>query len=117
MTLRRARLKVIVKHLADTWPHVLQRQICMQSLGRREDLHIALAESHVTHITNMLQDVLVIDLLREIGASSSSTRSQQGSRAIRWCFSRIPVSLGSGSMRVHGSRLRGSEDFTAGDFS
>jgi hypothetical protein len=65
---RLERLKVIVKHLADTWPHVLQRQICMQSLGRREDLHTALAETYVANITNMLQVVPVIDLLREIGA-------------------------------------------------
>jgi hypothetical protein len=65
---RLERLKVIVKHLADTWPHVLQRQMCMQSLGRREDLHAALSDADVAHITNMLLDVLVMDLLREIGA-------------------------------------------------
>ena len=62
------RLKVIVKHLGDQWSHVLQKQLCMQALGRREDLHTALAITYASHVTNMLQDVLAIDLLREIGA-------------------------------------------------
>lgn len=65
---RLERLKTVVKHLSDTWPHVLQRQLCMQALGRREDLHEALTSTYVAHVTNMLQDVLVMDLLREIGA-------------------------------------------------
>jgi|HubBroStandDraft_1064217.scaffolds.fasta_scaffold289336_1 hypothetical protein len=81
---RLERLKVIVKHLGDTWPHLLQRQACLQSLGRREDLHAALADSYVAHITNMLQDVLVIDLLREIGALvlDSDSRSASVARAM-----------------------------------
>jgi hypothetical protein len=58
---RLERLKVIVKHLSNTWPHVLQRQSCMQSLGRREDVHSALRETYAAHITNMLQDVLVLE--------------------------------------------------------
>lgn len=40
----------------------------MQALGRHEELHSALANTRAAHITNMLQDVLVMDLLREIGA-------------------------------------------------
>lgn len=40
----------------------------MQTLGRREDLHAALANTYTAHITNMLQEVLVIDQIREIGA-------------------------------------------------
>jgi hypothetical protein len=65
---RLERLKVIVEHLYDTWLHLLRRQLTMQSLGRNEDLHEALEQTYVTHITNTLQDVLVIDLLRELGA-------------------------------------------------
>jgi AbiU2 len=40
----------------------------MQSLGRNEELHRALEQTYTAHITNTLQDVLVIDLLRELGA-------------------------------------------------
>jgi hypothetical protein len=67
-TQRLERLKLVVKHLSNTWPHVLQRQSCLQSLGRREDMHSALRDTYAAHVTNMLQDVLVLDLLREIGA-------------------------------------------------
>jgi AbiU2 len=81
---RLERLKLIVKHLSDTWPHVLQRQLCMQSLGRREDLHAGLSQTCTAHITNMLQDVLVIDLLRELGALvlDSGSRSASVARAV-----------------------------------
>jgi AbiU2 len=65
---RLERLKVIVKHLADIWPHLQRRQLCMQSLGRRDDLRDALAQTYASHITDALQDVLVMDLMREIGA-------------------------------------------------
>ena len=78
---RLERLKVVVKHLSDTWPHVLQRQSCMQSLGRREDLHSALRGTYAAHVTNMLQDVLVLDLLREIGALVLDPHSNSASVA------------------------------------
>src|ERR1017187_6524261 len=78
---RLERLKVVVKHLSNTWPHVLQRQSCMQSLGRREDVHSALRDTYAAHITNMLQDVLVLDLLREIGALVLDPNSNSASVA------------------------------------
>lgn len=62
------RLKVIVQHLSDTWPDLLQRQLTLQALGGNKSLYDALDKSYVAHITNTLQGVLVIDLLREIGA-------------------------------------------------
>jgi AbiU2 len=65
---RLQRLKKIVEHLNHTWSDVLHRQLCMQALGRREDLHKALEHTYAANITNMLQHVLVMDLLREIGA-------------------------------------------------
>jgi hypothetical protein len=65
---RLERLKLIAQHLYDTWPHLLRRQLTMQSLGRSEALHRALEQTYTAHITNTLQDMLVIDLLRELGA-------------------------------------------------
>lgn len=62
------RLKVIVQHLSDTWPDLLQRQRTLQALGGNKGLYDALGKSYAAHITNTLQGVLVIDLLREIGA-------------------------------------------------
>jgi AbiU2 len=76
---RLARLKTIVRHLSDTWPSVLQRQLCMQTLGRHEDLHAALAQTCAAHITNTLQNVLLLDLLREIGALVLDTDSSSAS--------------------------------------
>jgi hypothetical protein len=57
-----------VQHLYDTWPDLLRRQLTMQALGRSEDLHRALEQTYTAQITNTLQNVLVIDLLRELGA-------------------------------------------------
>lgn len=81
---RLERLKVIVKHLGDTWPHVLRRQLCLQTLGCHEDLHAALSQTYAAHVTNMLQDVLVIDLLRELGALvlDSDSRAASVRRAL-----------------------------------
>lgn len=64
---RLQRLKKVVGHLDHTWSDVLQRQLCMQALGQREDLHKALEQTYAAYVTNMLQRVLVTDLLREIG--------------------------------------------------
>jgi hypothetical protein len=65
---RLQRLKKVVTHLDHTWSDVLQRQRTMQALGQREDLHKVLEHTGTVNITNMLQHVLVMDLLREIGA-------------------------------------------------
>jgi hypothetical protein len=65
---RLARLKTVVKQLNDLWPDVLQRQLCLQALGGSAELHEALRQTYAAHVTNMLQNVLVIDLIRELGA-------------------------------------------------
>jgi len=56
----------------------------LQALGRRVDLHAALSQTYAAHVTNMLQDVLVIDLLREVGALvlDSDSRAASVSRAL-----------------------------------
>ena len=65
---RLQRLKKVVEFLNHTWSDVLQRQQTMQALGRNEDLHKALDQTYAANVTNMLQHVLVMDQLREIGA-------------------------------------------------
>lgn len=65
---RLARLKTVVKQLSDLWPDVLHRQLCLQALGRSTELHEALRQTYAAHVTNMLQNVLVVDLIREVGA-------------------------------------------------
>ena len=63
-----AHLKVVVRHLLDVWPGVLQRQTYMQAMGRRDELSKALNQTYAAHVHNTLQGVLVIDLIREVGA-------------------------------------------------
>ena len=82
---RLKRLKVIVKQLSDLWPDVLQRQALLQALGRRPDLHEALRHTYAAHISNMVQNVLVLDLMRELGALVLDPNSKSASvhRALR----------------------------------
>lgn len=63
-----ARVRTIVKHLGDMWPIVLRRRTYMLAMGQREDLRDGLAQTYAAHVQNDLQDVLLIDLIREIGA-------------------------------------------------
>jgi hypothetical protein len=65
---RLARLKTSVQHVGDAWALVLHRRTYMQSMGRREDLRDALNHTHAAHVHNTLRDVLLLDLIREIGA-------------------------------------------------
>jgi hypothetical protein len=62
----------------------------MQSLGRNEDLHEALEQTYVAHITNTLQEVLVIDLLRELGALVLDDDRESASVARTMCALRDP---------------------------
>jgi hypothetical protein len=63
-----ARLKAAVEHLSDRWPTVLHRRIYMQVMGRREDLRDVFEQTYAAHVHNTLQEVLLIDLFRELGA-------------------------------------------------
>jgi hypothetical protein len=74
-----ARTKQIVAHFMDTWPVVLRRQTLLQKMGRSDDLRQALQQTHAAHIHNMMQDVLVIDLIREIGALVLDDDKRSGS--------------------------------------
>jgi hypothetical protein len=62
------RLKTVVEHISDTWTQVLRRRAYMQALGRSRELHDALARTYAAHVHNAVQDVLINDLIREMGA-------------------------------------------------
>jgi hypothetical protein len=80
-----ARLKVVVRYLSDTWPTVLHRRTYAQGMARREELRDGLNQTHAAHVQNALQDVLLIDLIREIGALVLDTdrRTASVANAIR----------------------------------
>lgn len=63
-----ARLKVVVTYLGDLWPLVLHRRTYMQALGENEALRESLEQTYAAHVHNALQDVLLLDLFRELGA-------------------------------------------------
>src|ERR1700676_3403476 len=77
-----ARIRTIVKHLGDMWPIVLRRRTYMLEMGRREDLRDGLEQTYAAHVQNALQDVLLIDLIREIGALVLDTDRRSGSVAV-----------------------------------
>lgn len=78
------RLKQIVKHLASTWPLVLRRLTIMKSMGRNDELRGALKGTYAAHVHNTIQDVLIIDLIREIAALilDNDKRSASARRAV-----------------------------------
>jgi len=90
---RLVRLKAVVKHLADTWPAVLQRQTYMQAMGRSEDLRDALHSTYASHVHNTVQGVLLIDLIREIGALVLDESPQSASVASAMAALRSEVLL------------------------
>lgn len=65
---RLKRLKAAVKHLGDRWPIALGRHACLREFGTNSELHKLLSPSYAAHVHNMLEEVLLIDLVREIGA-------------------------------------------------
>jgi len=76
-----SRLKVIVKHLGDLWPAVLHRRTYARAMGSRADLRDCLEHTYAAHVHNALQDVLLIDLIREIGALVLDTDRRSASVA------------------------------------
>jgi hypothetical protein len=76
-----SRLRVIVEHLLDGWRVVLRRRTYLQAMARREDLREALEQTYAAHAHNALQDVLLIDQLREIGALVLDTDRRSASVA------------------------------------
>jgi hypothetical protein len=79
-----AHLKVVVRQLLDLWPGVLRRQLYLQAMGRSVELREALNQTYAAHVHNTLQTVLVVDLIREIGALvlDADSRSASVRRAV-----------------------------------
>lgn len=73
------RLKVVVSHLRRSWASVLQRRVYLKALSTRADLHAALEETYAAQVTNAVQSVLIMDLLREIGALVLDRNPKSGS--------------------------------------
>lgn len=65
---RLSRLRVAVKHLEDMWAIVLQRLTYLKAINESDELHEVLNQTRVAHVHNALHDVLLGDLLLQIGA-------------------------------------------------
>lgn len=77
-----ARLKVAVKHIGDRWPSALGRHACLREFGTNAQLHKLLSPSYAAHVHNMLEEVLLVDLIREIGACVLDEDPQTASVAV-----------------------------------
>src|ERR1700686_3044582 len=64
-----AQLKTIVKHLGYRWPATLHRQTYFHAMTRSEELADALRDTYAAYVHNTISATLVVDLIREIGAS------------------------------------------------
>jgi hypothetical protein len=80
-----AQLKAVVRYLSDAWPTVLHRRIYARGMGRHEELREGLDKTYAGHVHHTLQDVFLIDLIREIGALVLDTdrRTASVANAIR----------------------------------
>ena len=76
-----AGLKVIVKHLGDMWPAVLHRRAYMLALAQGGELRAGLDQTYAANVHSAIQQVLLIDLLRELGALVLDTNTKSASVA------------------------------------
>jgi hypothetical protein len=65
---RLAKLKEVVRHLADMWMVVLQRLTYLQMLTSSDELWTALNQTRAAHVHNAIQDVLLGDLILQLAA-------------------------------------------------
>lgn len=77
-----ARLKVVVEHIGQRWPVALGRHVCLKEFGTNAELHKLLSPSYAAHVHNMMQDVLMTDLIREIGAAVLDDDDRSASVAV-----------------------------------
>jgi hypothetical protein len=82
------KLRHIVDHVFDIWDNALGRWSYFRSLGQHSELAMALTPSYAAHVHNALQDALLIDSLRELGAvildrDERSASLQQAMRLIK----------------------------------
>ena len=63
-----ARAKAIVTHLLATWPAVLRQRQYMQTMSESQELAAALEHTYAAHVHNAVGSVLVMDLIRAVGA-------------------------------------------------
>jgi hypothetical protein len=65
---RLGRLKTSVKHIGNLWVLVLHRRTYLRAFGRSQSLGEVINNTYAANVHNTLQDVLLLDLIREIGA-------------------------------------------------
>ena len=83
-----ARVKAILKHVSDTWSHVVRRHVYLSAMGTDERLRAAINFTFPGHVQNALRDVLIIDLIRSIGALILDTDPRSASVAVAITFLR-----------------------------
>lgn len=78
------RLQVLVRHLLDVWPGVLQRREFLRRMAQNGALREALADTYAGHVFNAMHGALSADLVRCIGAYilDRDSRSVSVARAV-----------------------------------
>jgi len=79
-----ARLQILVRHLLDVWPRVLQRREFLRKMAQSEALREAFVQTYAGHVFNAMHGALSGDLVRSIGAYilDRNSRSVSVARAI-----------------------------------
>jgi hypothetical protein len=57
-----------VKHISEAWSHVLRKTSYAREFMSNADLHAGLDHTYAAHVHNAIVDVLLVDLIRELGA-------------------------------------------------
>jgi hypothetical protein len=110
-----ARLKTIVKHIGDKWPTVLRRRTHMDEMGKSEGLRAGLEHTHSAHVHNELHVVLIVDLIREVGALvlDKNPRSAKNGALSIFCGIGTALICGVGQSSVFSSGVGAPEDSTS----
>jgi hypothetical protein len=95
-------LQVMVRHLLDVWPGVLQRREFLRNMSQSEQLREALEHTYAAHVFNAMHGALSSDLVRTVGAFIFDRAKNSGSVARALMILRKPAVLTALQIHVYG---------------
>jgi AbiU2 len=95
-------LQILVRHLLEVWPGVLQRREFLRRMAQSEVLREAFADTYAGHVFNAMHGALSGDLVRSIGAYILDRNSGSASVARAIIVLRKPAVLAQLQAHVYG---------------
>ena len=96
-------LQVLVRHLLDVWPGVLQRREFLRRMAQSEALREAFEHTYAGHVFNAMHGALSADLVRSIGAYILDRHSRSVSVARAVAVLRKPPIIAQLHAHVYGT--------------